>query len=117
MEKVQAKKKKAGRRKKGVKKEIRAAVRFTKTEYFIVKEKAAIAGITVSKYIRRIAINEHVHVRLTAEETKISRPLVGISNNLNQIAKACHDEGVLKAMAYFQHYRNLIDGLLKKLEP
>jgi hypothetical protein len=117
MEKVQAKKKKAGRRKKEVKKEIRAAVRFTKAEYFIVKEKAAIAGITVSKYIRRVAINQQVSVRLTDEETKISRHLVGISNNLNQIAKACHDEGVLKAMAYFQHYRNLIDGLLKKLEP
>lgn len=117
MERVQAKKKKAGRRKKEVKKEIRAAVRFTKTEYFIVKEKAAIAGISVSKYIRRVAINEQIRVRLTEEETKISRHLVGISNNLNQIAKACHDEGVLKAMAYFQNYRNLIDALLKKLKP
>jgi len=117
MEREQAKKKKAGRRKKEVKKEIRAAVRFSKTEYFIVKEKAGIAGITVSKYIRRVAINEQIRVRLTAEETKISRHLIGISNNLNQIAKACHDEGVLKAMAYFQNYRNLIDGLIKKLEP
>jgi predicted DNA binding CopG/RHH family protein len=117
MKNVRTKKKKGGRRKKEVKKDIRAAVRFTKTEYFIVKEKAAIAGISLSKYIRRVAINEQIRIRLTEEETKISRHLVGISHNLNQIAKACHDEGMLKAMALFQNYRNLIDTLLQKLKP
>ena len=117
METVRTKKKKAGRRTKNVKREIRAAVRFTKTEYFIVKEKAAIAGNTVSNYIRRVAINEQIRTRLTDEERKLSKQLAGISHNINQIAKACHDEGMLKAMAYFQNFRNQIDTLLIKLKP
>jgi len=117
METVRTKKKKGGKRTNNVKREIRAAVRFTKSEYFIVKEKAAVAGNTISNYIRRAAINEQIRTRLTVEETKIARHLVGISNNINQIAKACHDEGMLKAMAYFQNYRNQIDELIKKLKP
>lgn len=117
METVRTKKKKAGRRTKSVKREIRAAVRFTKTEYFIVKEKAATAGNTVSNYIRRVAINEQIRTRLTDEERKISKQLGGISHNINQVAKACHQEGVLKAMAYFQNIGNQLDEFLKKLKP
>lgn len=116
METVRTKKKKAGRRTKNVKREVRAAIRFTKTEYFIVKEKAANAGISVSNYIRRVAINEPIRNRLTDEEREITSHLVGWSNNLNQIAKACHQEGALKAMIYFQNYRNKIDELVKKLK-
>ena len=37
--------KKAGRPTKAVKKEIRACVRFTRPEYFIVREKARQAGV------------------------------------------------------------------------
>jgi len=117
METVRTKNKKAGRRTKNIKREVRAAVRFTKSEHFIVKEKAAIAGNTVSNYIRRVAINESIRTRLTEEERKLSKHLAGMSNNLNQIAKACHEEGMLKAMAYFQNYRNQIDALLVKLKP
>src|SRR5690349_16201101 len=116
METVQTKKNRGGRRTKNVKREVRAAIRFTKSEYFIVKEKATNAGITLSNYLRRVAINEPIRNRLTDEERKITSHLVGMSNNLNQIAKACHDEGVLKAMTYFQNYRNQIDELVKKLK-
>ena len=117
METVRTKKKKAGRRKKNIKREVRAAVRFTKPEWFIVKEKAATAGNTVSNYIRRVAINEQIRTRLTDEERKLSKQLAGMSHNINQVAKACHQEGVLKAMAYFQSIGNQFDELLNKLKP
>jgi hypothetical protein len=117
MEAVRTKKKKAGRPKKNIKKEVRTAIRFTKPEHFIVKEKAKSAGIKVSDFVRRAAINAEIKTRLTEEERITARGLVGLSNNMNQIAKACHDEGALKAMTYFQNYRNQIDELLKKLKP
>ena len=41
METVNKKQKKAGRPQKAIKKEIRACVRFTNHEYFIIKEKPA----------------------------------------------------------------------------
>jgi hypothetical protein len=109
------KKKKAGRPAKIIKREIRASIRFTKSEYFIIREKASKAGINVSAYIRQVTINGLVKSRLTDEDRVYVRKLVGMANNLNQVAKCCHVEGVLKAILYFENYRNEIDWVLKKL--
>ncbi|WP_018614912.1 plasmid mobilization protein [Segetibacter koreensis] len=115
MEKVRSPKKKAGRPAKMIKREIRACVRFTKTEYFIIRQKASKAGIKPSAYIRQIAINEVVMTRLSEEERQFVRQLVGMSNNLNQLAKNSHKEGMLKTMVYFENYRSQLDVLLQKL--
>jgi len=116
MEAVQKKKKKAGRRPKAVKREVRAAVRFTKSEYFIVKEKAATAGKKPTEYIRQLAIKAEIKTRLTDEERRFLKDLISIGNNINQIAKACHAEGVLKAMMYFKNYVIQMDQVIKKLK-
>lgn len=109
--------KKAGRPAQAIKKEIRACVRFTQHEYFIVREKAGQAGVNASVYMRQTAIQGKIISRLTTEEMQIVRQLIGMSVNINQVAKVCHREGLFEAMQYFEHYRNLIDGLLKKLKP
>lgn len=104
-----------GRPAKSTKKEIRAAIRFSKAEYFIIKVKAAKAGVKPSFYIRQTAIHALIICRLTEEERQFVRQLIGMSNNLNQLAKSCHHEGVFKAMVYFEEYRKKIDELLIKL--
>ena len=95
--------------------EIRACIRFNKLEYFIVKEKASKAGLNASAYIRQTAIHGEVKHRLATEEREFVKQLIGMANNLNQIAKACHEEGVLRAMQYFENSRNQVDQILKKL--
>lgn len=115
METVRTIRKKAGRPVKTIKKEVRACVRFTKTEYFIVREKASKAGLKASEYIRQITINGQVKTRLAEEERQFARQLIGMANNLNQLAKACHREGLLQAMIYFENYRNHLDEILGKL--
>jgi len=115
MSTVTERKKKAGRPPKAVKKEVRASVRFTRPEYFIVTEKAAQAGITPAGYLRQIAIHGQVTVRLTDEDRQDIRTFVGIANNINQIAKCCHQEGALKAMALFRSYKPIFDTFLKKM--
>jgi hypothetical protein len=117
METVSKKQKKAGRPPKAIKKEIRACVRFTRHEYFIIREKAAQAGVNASVYIRQTAIQGRIISRLSADEVQTVRQLIGMSVNINQVAKICHREGLYEAMQYFEHYRNLIDGLIKKLKP
>lgn len=117
METVSKKQKKAGRPAKIIKMEIRACVRFTRHEYFIIREKAVQAGVNASIYIRQTAIQGKIISRLTADEVQIVKQLIGMSVNINQVAKICHREGLYEAMRYFEHYRNLIDGLLKKLKP
>ena len=91
-------------------------MRFTRPEYFILKEKAAKAGMTPSSYIRQIAIHALVSTRLTDEERHFVRQLIGMANNLNQLAKCCHQEGALKAMRYFRNFLEQLDALLKKLQ-
>jgi len=117
METVNRKKKKAGRPVKQVKKEVRAAVRYSRVEYFVIKEKAAQAGISISNYIREITINGQVMARLTKEEGHFVRQLVGMSGNINQLTKACRQQGLLQAMLYFEHFRDQLDVILKKLTP
>lgn len=115
METVREKRKKAGRPPKTIKKEIRASVRFSKLEYFVVRQKAAKAGIRASAYIREVAINGQVIQRLNDEERQIVRRLIGMDNNLNQLTKNSYREGMLKTMLHFEEYRNQFDTLLKKL--
>ena len=116
MESLSRKQKKAGRPAKAIKKEIRACVRFTRHEYFIIREKAVQAGVNASVYIRQTAIQGKIITRLTAEEIQTVRQLIGMSVNINQVAKICHREGLFEAMQYFEYYRNQIDQLLKQLK-
>ena len=116
MEDVKPQKKKAGRPTKAFKKEVRACIRYSKAEYFIIRQKASKAGIKPSVYVRQITINGQVKSRLTEEERHFVKQLIGMANNLNQLAKACHEEGALRAMRYFENYRDAIDGLLKQLK-
>lgn len=116
METVRKKKKKAGRPVKIIKRQIRKTIRFTGNEFFIVKENAGKAGLKPSEYIRQTAIYATIKARLTPEERIIIKALIGMSNNINQIAKACHRENVLQAMFYFQSSIKEFDEILKKLK-
>ena len=116
METVSNKQKRPGRPAKTFKKEIRACIRFTQYEYYIIKEKAVQAGVNASVYIRQTAIEAKIIARLTEEELHFVRQLVGMSSNMNQVAKICHREGLYEAMRYFENYRNIIDAVLKKLK-
>lgn len=115
METVRENKRPVGRPAKTIKKEIRASIRFSKLEYYVIRQKAARAGIKASAYIREVAINGQVIKRLNDEERQFVRQLVGLSNNINQLTKNSYREGMLKTMLYFKAYRNQIDTLLKKL--
>lgn len=116
METVKKTPKKAGRPEKISKKDIRKTIRFSTAEYFIIKEKAAKAGLHTSEYIRQSAIYATIKARLIQEERMIIKALVGMHNNINQIAKACHRENVLQAMYYFQSVLKQFDDILKKLK-
>ncbi len=116
MEPVKERNKKGGRPKKSVIRTRTTGIRFTNTELFVVREKARMAGLNLTTYIRQSALEAKVQTRLTAEERLFVRQLIGFSNNINQIARACYQEGVLKALLYFENIRIKIDTLLKKLK-
>ncbi len=99
-----------------VKKESATGVRFTKSEYFIVKHKAEKAGLKISAYIRQMAINGRVMQRLNEEERQFVRQLVGVSNNLNQLTKKAHQTGIQSIQLNLEAYTNTINELLLQLK-
>lgn len=105
---------KAGRPLKTFKRDIRAAVRFSITEYFIVQTKAAKANYKVSAYIRQVAINKEIKPRLSDEDRQLARQLAGVSNNVNQLAKTAHKEGMLSALQYFETFKTTLDDFLNR---
>ena len=76
-----------GRPKQDIKRESATGVRFTKAEYFIVQQKASKAGMKLTTFIREMALNGKVIAKISEEERQFVRQLIGISNNLNQLAK------------------------------
>jgi hypothetical protein len=117
METVKPPRNKGGRPVKPVKKEKIITIRLEKIEHFIVTQKAKKAGLTWSRYVREMAVKGEVKARLTEEERSLARQLVGMSTNLNQLAKGFHEAGHVKTVLHFEHYRNKIDGILKMLRP
>lgn len=70
-------------------------IRFTQTQYDILKHNANSSGLTFSEYVRRILMNRKVSVSYDIvvdmpELKAIARDLEGACNNLNQIAKYFH---------------------------
>ncbi len=114
METVKDNHSKAGRPFKIIRKDIRTAVRFSKAEYFIVQQKAIKACLKVSSYMREVAINTEIKQGLNEEEQQFVRQLIGMSNNLNQLTRKAHQEGMLSAMRYFETFKGDIDNLLIK---
>jgi len=107
---------KGGRPKKAIKRGITFGVRFTQTEFFVIKANAQKAGITVSYLIREMVINGKVNSRLSNEEREYVRQLIGMASNLNQVVKIAHKEGGLSALIMWEKYRNEIDEVLKKFQ-
>lgn len=108
METVQKTKRKSGRPIKTEKRVRTTGIRFSKNELFIIKGKAEKAGLLLTQYVRKMAINGEIKRRFVSQ-------LIGMSNNLNQLAKRCHEEGALTAVRHFEKYRNQIDELLNQL--
>ena len=105
-----------GRPEKPVKKEIIRSIRFSKTEFFIIKQLALKAGLQITSYVRQTALHGKIISRLSEEERLFVRQLIGIANNLNQLTKKGHQEGFLTAVLLFEKYKNFIDELLEKLK-
>ncbi|MGH2642579.1 MAG: plasmid mobilization protein [Chitinophagaceae bacterium] len=111
------KKGKGGRPAKPVKRQRIISIRFTKIEYFIIAQKAGKAGLSLSDYIRESAIHAVVKARFSEEERHFFRQFAGMANNLNQMAKLAHQEGLLSALLRFENDLNMVDEALKRFKP
>lgn len=112
----QGSKKAGGRPVKAIKKDVVIRLRVDKQELLVLRHKAKQAGQNLSDYIRRAAIYGTVRARVTQEQMDMIRKLVGVSTNLNQLAREFNRAAMAKTAAAVQDFGNKVDELLKFLK-
>ena len=69
-------------------------VKFSKKDYEILRTRSRKANRRLAEYIRESALQSEAVHPSTEVDWKEYRTLVGIANNLNQLAKLSHQEGI-----------------------
>ena len=69
-------------------------VKFSNIDYEILRTRSCKANRRLAEYIRESALKSEVVQPRTETDMKEYRTLVGMANNLNQLAKLSHQEGI-----------------------
>lgn len=81
------------------KRNIRKEIQFSEEEFSLIEQKSTMAGISTAMFIRNSALKQEIKAALCQDELNMIRRCqqvnVGLSNNLNQIAKLCNTHGFL----------------------
>ncbi len=84
-------------------------VKFSKPDYERLLRRSRQTNRTLAEYIRDSAFEAQVVAKHSTEEAATMRNLVGMANNLNQLAKLSHQTG-------FYRTNGMITELLHKLK-
>ena len=90
-------KNKGGRpRSSRVQKKSRAVtVRYSALQYDIIRHRARMAGFrTLTEYVREASVNAEVVQNVLQEHNAVFRDLSGLCNNLNQLTRLAHAQGL-----------------------
>lgn len=106
---------KGGRPPKKVKRRYVMTVRLTDTERFLIEDKSARAGMRPSEWFRRAAKRAHIVARISVEDQRMLRMLAGLANNLNQLVRLAHTDGLLTVQKRCREILRKIDEQLTSL--
>ncbi|PAW93913.1 hypothetical protein CKK33_10575 [Mucilaginibacter sp. MD40] len=104
---------KGGRPKTSIKRESHAKIRLTATERLVYDKRAKEAGMSLSDFVRAAAKSARVTARLSVDDMKLMRMLAGLANNLNQLTRLAHRDGLLSVARKCSEVLNEIDQALK----
>ena len=70
-------------------------VKFSKKDYEILRTRSRKANRRMAEYIRESVLQSEVVQPCTEADIKEYRTLVGMANNLNQLTKMAHQDGII----------------------
>ena len=95
------------------KREKEVKVRMTQAEHYAIGEKAHKAGKQLAVYMRDAALQKEIKAQLTPQQIEAyvayRKMFTGLSNNLNQLLREVHKEGLMK-------YAAKIETIVKEIE-
>ena len=83
-------------------------VKFSKIDYETLRTRSRKANRRLAEYIRESALKSEVVQARTEADLKEYRTLVGMANNLNQLTKMAHQDGII-------YLYSPIEGLLREI--
>ena len=106
-----------GRPAKGLseKRKYRITVKMATGEYYALKSKARKAGVSASEMVRQAVDGCVVRERLTTEQADFIHKLCGMANNLNQLARGAHREGVRLHSGQCRHLLLSLETLIDRI--
>jgi hypothetical protein len=87
----------------------------TKMQYFVIQQKAAKAMVTMSDYMRQVAVNAQVKAKWTEEERQMVKQLIGLSGDIHQLVELARKEGAVRTALLFSKYLGIMDEIVNKL--
>lgn len=102
------------RPKKTILKRRTITVHCTNTEYTLIKRKANQGRISMSLFLLNSGLGRKVESKLSDDEISLFRSLVGMANNLNQVAQKLHQNQMLRSKSLSD--LDTITELLKRFE-
>ncbi|KAA6329537.1 hypothetical protein EZS27_021659 [termite gut metagenome] len=98
------------------KKGYKVTLKMATEEYYSLKSKARLAGITRSEYIRNCIQSSVVKERLSSELMGQIRQLSGMANNVNQLARKANAAGYGEAHRNCMDTMKGLDDIIKRIE-
>ncbi|GHT28113.1 hypothetical protein AGMMS49574_01770 [Bacteroidia bacterium] len=117
MEEVDNNKCKGGRPMKGItqRKQRIVSIRFSEVEYYAIKRRASLAGITVSAYSHSAIMDGKIVEPVKKEDMDLLRKLSGEANNLNQLARQANTYRMPYLEKEVKNVLNLVTEIINKL--
>ena len=90
-------------------------VKFSPVSYETLRFRAGKSGRSLAVYIREAALAATVTARHTPEENALLRSFAGMANNLNQLARGAHREGVRLHSGQCRHLLLSLETLIDRI--
>lgn len=108
---------KGGRKPSPVKRVKQVGVKFLRTEYFLLQAKARASNYKLAVMIREMAINKEIKVvTISEEDRKTIISLIQLGNNINQLARLSHQEGIMTVHNQLEDALSSINQILNKVQ-
>ena len=98
------------------KRKYRLSLKLNTNEYFQLKSKAKTAGKNRCDFLRELILSGEVIGRFSAEQIDILRKIGGMANNLNQLVKLAHVQGIWFIETSAKKLLAELDELLKRIK-
>ena len=90
-------------------------VRVSVVEYYTLKTKVRQAGVSITEYIRQCIFNGYVVERINSSVIELYHQLVGIANNLNQLAHQANAHGYHRDAELYHDNALQVNKIIKEI--